>query len=50
MSRFNLTAWALEHRAFTGLLLVLLLLGGVLAYFRLGQGEDPDFTFRVMVV
>ena len=50
MSRFNLTAWALEHRALTGLLMVLLLLGGVLAYFRLGQGEDPDFTFRLMVV
>ena len=26
------------------------MLGGVFAYFRLGQREDPDFTFRVMVV
>jgi multidrug efflux pump len=25
-------------------------LGGVFAYFRLGQSEDPEFTFRVMVV
>ena len=30
MSRFNITAWALQHRAFTGLLMMLLLLGGVL--------------------
>lgn len=50
MRRFNLTAWALEHRALTGLLMVLLMLGGVFAYGRLGQGEDPEFTFRVMVV
>lgn len=50
MSRFNLTAWSLQHRAFTGLLMTLLMLGGVFAYFKLGQAEDPDFTFRVMVV
>jgi len=50
MSNFNLTAWALSHRAFTGMLMVLLVLGGVMGYFRIGQGEDPEFTFRVMVV
>ncbi len=50
MKAFNLTEWALLHRAFIGFLMVLLLLGGVFAYFRLGQHEDPDFTFRAMVV
>jgi multidrug efflux pump len=50
MKGFNLTDWALNHRAFTGFLIGLLMLGGVFAYFRLGQREDPDFTFRVMVV
>lgn len=50
MNRFNLTAWALHHRAFTGMLMVLLVLGGVMGYFLIGQGEDPEFTFRVMVV
>ncbi|WP_045226282.1 efflux RND transporter permease subunit [Methyloterricola oryzae] len=50
MNGFNLTAWALRHRAFTGMLMVLLVLGGVVAYFLIGQGEDPQFTFRVMVV
>jgi multidrug efflux pump len=50
MKDFNLSAWALEHHAFTGFLMGLLLLGGIFAYFRLGQREDPEFTFRVMVV
>ena len=47
---FNLSAWALNHRAFTRYLMVVLLFLGVVAYFQLGQDEDPPFTFRVMVV
>ncbi len=50
MREFNLSAWVLEHRAFTGFIMALLLFGGIFAYFRLGQREDPEFTFRVMVV
>ncbi|MDD5035592.1 MAG: efflux RND transporter permease subunit [Methylococcaceae bacterium] len=50
MSNFNLTEWVLAHRPFTGFLLMLLLLGGIFAYFHLGQREDPAFTFRIMVV
>lgn len=50
MKEFNLSAWVLEHRAFTGFIMALLLLGGIFAYSRLGQREDPAFTFRVMVV
>ena len=49
-SRFNLSRWALEHQPLTRYLLVVLLLGGLFAYFQLGQDEDPPFTFRVMVV
>ncbi len=49
-SRFNLSRWALEHQPLTRYLLVVLLLGGLLAFFQLGQDEDPPFTFRVMVV
>jgi len=49
-SRFNLSRWALEHQPLTRYLLVVLLIGGLLAFFRLGQDEDPPFTFRVMVV
>ncbi len=50
MKGFNITEWALEHRAFTGFMMVLLLLGGIFAYFQLRQREDPEFTFRIMVV
>ncbi|MGO4305723.1 efflux RND transporter permease subunit [Cupriavidus sp. RAF12] len=49
-SRFNLSRWALEHQPLTRYLLVVLLVGGLLAFFQLGQDEDPPFTFRVMVV
>src|SRR5919108_2225929 len=47
---FNLSAWAIAHGSFTGFLLVLLLVAGAYALVRIGQKEDPDFTFRVMVV
>ena len=47
---FNLSRWAVEHAPFTRFMVLLLLLCGVAAYLRLGQREDPDFTFRVMVI
>jgi len=49
-SRFNLSRWALEHQPLTRFLLVALLLGGIFAYSKLGQDEDPPFTVRAMVV
>ena len=50
MKNFNLSEWVLKHRSITGFLMVLVLLGGIVAYFLLGQREDPAFTFRLMVV
>jgi len=50
MTRFNFSAWAIRHASLTRYFLVLLLVGGVFSYFKLGQNEDPSFTFRVMVV
>ena len=47
---FNLSKWALEHPALTRYLLVVLMLLGFIAYFQLGQDEDPPFTFRAMVI
>jgi len=47
---FNLSRWALEHIPLIRYLIVALLLGGVMSYSRLGQDEDPPFTFRAMVV
>jgi len=48
--RFNLSAAALRHRSLTLFFLIVIALGGAGAYFQLGQREDPDFTFRAMVV
>lgn len=47
---FNLSRWALEHIPLTRYLIAVLLIGGILSYDRLGQDEDPPFTFRAMVV
>ncbi|MEE1893345.1 efflux RND transporter permease subunit [Pseudomonas otitidis] len=47
---FNLSAWALKNRQVV--LYVMLLLGivGALSYSKLGQSEDPPFTFKAMVI
>ena len=47
---FNLSRWSLQHIPLIRYLMVVLLLGGILSYNRLGQDEDPPFTFRAMVV
>ena len=48
--RLNLSRWALEHIPFIRYLMVVLLLGGMFSYAKLGQDEDPPFTFRAMVI
>ncbi|CAG1012208.1 partial Cobalt-zinc-cadmium resistance protein CzcA, partial [Burkholderiales bacterium] len=47
---FNLSEWALKHQAFVRYLMIALAIIGALSYERLGQSEDPPFTFKVMVV
>ncbi len=46
----NLSAWALAHRQMVLFLIIVLTGAGVLSYINLGRAEDPDFTFKVMVV
>jgi multidrug efflux pump len=48
--RFNLSEWALSHRSLVLYLIVVCAIFGALAYSRLGQSEDPPFTFKAMVV
>ena len=50
MKSLNLSAWALNHRSMVAYLIIVLMVGGVMSYFKLGRAEDPDFTFKVMVV
>jgi len=49
-SGFNLSAAALKYRQLTLFFLIAIAVAGAAAYFRLGQREDPDFTFRAMVI
>lgn len=49
-SRFNVSEWGLAHPSLVLYFLVALTLIGMLSYTRLGQSEDPPFTFKVMVV
>ena len=50
MKRFNLSEWALTHRALVLYAMIVLGLIGAWSYRHLGQSEDPPFTFKVMVV
>jgi multidrug efflux pump len=49
-SSFNLSEWALHHRTLVFYLILVFAVAGTIAYGRLGQSEDPPFTFKVMVV
>jgi len=48
--RFNLSNWALHHRSLVLYFMLVLTIAGMLSYTKLGQSEDPPFTFKVMVI
>ena len=48
--RFNLTALALRQRELSWFFIFVIGIAGILSYSKLGQREDPDFTFRGMVI
>ena len=50
LRRFNLSEWALAHQTLVLYFMVVLAFVGVGSYLRLGQAEDPDFTFKLMIV
>ncbi|KYG24341.1 ACR family transporter [Bradyrhizobium sp. AT1] len=50
MSGLNLSKWALRHRSLVVYVMLVAVIGGYLAYFRLGRNEDPSFTIKTMVV
>lgn len=49
-NRFNLSNWALRHQVLVLYLMLVLTVSGLIAYTKLGQSEDPPFTFKVMLV
>ena len=50
MKSFNLTKWALEHRAVVLFLILAIAIAGTLSFTRLGQLEDPKFSVPSMTV
>ncbi len=50
MKNFNLSEWALKHQPLVLFMVILLGVIGILSYGKLGQSEDPPFTFKIMTV
>ncbi|WP_269531273.1 efflux RND transporter permease subunit [Chitinimonas sp. BJYL2] len=50
MRGINLSEWALKHQQLVIYLMVVFMIAGVFSYTRLGQKEDPEFTFKAMVI
>ena len=48
MNNFNLTEWALEHRAIVLFLLLIVAVAGTFSFTKLGQLEDPNFSVPSM--
>ncbi|MFM1991836.1 MAG: hypothetical protein RJA99_4793 [Pseudomonadota bacterium] len=47
---FNVSAAAIRHPQLTLFFLLVIAVAGTLAFFKLGQREDPDFAFRAMTI
>ena len=50
MMRFNLSEWAITHRALVLFMILVLGGAGAYSYLNLGRAEDPSFTIKTMVV
>ncbi len=46
----NLTEIALKNRSLVWYFIIVIAIGGIFSYFKLGRMEDPNFTIRQMVV
>ncbi|HXW29616.1 MAG TPA: efflux RND transporter permease subunit, partial [Xanthobacteraceae bacterium] len=50
MSNFNLSQWAITHRALVLFMMLVLGASGLYTYVNLGRAEDPSFTIKAMIV
>ena len=48
--RFNLSEWAITHRALVLFMIIVLGGAGAYSYVNLGRAEDPSFTIKTMIV
>jgi multidrug efflux pump subunit AcrB len=47
---FNLSEWAIRRQSLIIFLVILSAIAGVISYLNLGRDEDPEFTFKTMIV
>ena len=47
---FNLSRWAILNPSVSRFLMAVIFIAGAFGLINIGQKEDPDFTFRVMIV
>ncbi|MBV1775585.1 efflux RND transporter permease subunit [Burkholderiaceae bacterium DAT-1] len=50
MKSINLSEWAIKHQQMVIYMIIAIVLAGLFTWQKLGQKEDPDFTFKAMVV
>jgi len=50
MKHFNLSEWAITHRALVLFTILLLATAGIYSYLNLCRAEDPSFAVENMVV
>jgi multidrug efflux pump len=48
--KLNLSEWALKNQALVLYLIIIIGVAGFFSYGKLGQSEDPPFTFKVMTI
>ena len=46
----NIAEYSIRHKVVSWLFTVILLVGGVISFTRLGQLEDPEFTLKIAMV
>jgi multidrug efflux pump len=47
MGGFNLSKWSVARPTLIIFLMIVISVGGVVSYLRLGRAEDPSFTIKV---
>ncbi|MEH6462181.1 efflux RND transporter permease subunit [Chitinimonas sp. JJ19] len=50
MRSINLSEWALKHQQLVLYFIIVFMFAGYFSYTHLGQKEDPEFTFKAMVI
>jgi multidrug efflux pump len=50
MTKLNLSEWALKNQPLVLFMIIIIGIAGIFSYGKLGQSEDPPFTFKAMTI